>query len=90
MANNRMFLVHKPTKLGVMLGKRMGWGWYNAPDQKEMERFFEYLQSNSDKQDDFILAMEDCEDSDCFDGWQYTYEKVDGFMVFEWIENIPT
>ena len=28
MANNRMFLLHRPSGKAVYLGKRMGWGWY--------------------------------------------------------------
>jgi len=86
MANNRMFLIHKPTRLGVMLGKRMAWGWYKAPEQSELMRFFEYLENNpKESQDDFILAMEDCTESTCFDEWRYTSETVDGFTVFEYI-----
>jgi len=85
MANNRMFLIHKPSKLGIMLGKRMGWGWYGAPDAFELRRFYDYLADNIEgSQDDFILAMEDCSESNCFKDWQYTNEMVEGFMVFEY------
>ena len=87
MANNRMFLIHKPSKLGIMLGKRMGWGWYNAPGTSEVERFYNYLENNPEgSQDDFILAMEDCSESSCFNDWRYTDEKVGGFRVFEYIK----
>jgi len=86
MANNRMFLIHKPSKLGIMLGKRLGWGWYGAPDKSEVERFYKYLSDNPESydgsQDDFVLAMEDCTESNCFDDWRYTEQKVDGFRVF--------
>ena len=85
MANNRMFLIHKPTKLGVGLGKRRGWGWYNAPDREELERFYDYLSDNpKGSQDDFVLAMEDCTDSDCFGDWNYTGVDVEGFCLFEY------
>jgi hypothetical protein len=83
MANNRMWLIHRPSQLGTLLGKRMGWGWYQAPNQKRMEKFFAYLSSHYDDQDDFILAMEDCEDSSCFSDWQYIEEKENGFMKFK-------
>ena len=84
MANNRMFLVHKPSKLGIMLGKRMGWGWYGAPTKKEIQRFFKYLENNPEgSQDDFFIAMEDCSESSCFNKWNYTNEKIDGFLVFK-------
>jgi len=88
MANNRMFLIHKPSKLGVGLGKRMGWGWYNAPEKAELERFYEYLSNEipyeDGSQDDFIIAMENCSDSNCFEDWQYTGEKENGFHKFEY------
>lgn len=84
MANNRMFLVHKPSKIGIMLGKRMAYGWYKPPSQDEMQRFFEYIEHNPEgSQDDFVLAMEDCTESSCFKGWGYTAETIDGFKVFE-------
>lgn len=88
MANNRMFLVHKPSKLGVGLGKRMSWGWYNAPEKDELERFYAYLGNVTiiDKlsQDDFVIAMEDCANSSCFGDWNYTREKENGFHKFEY------
>lgn len=83
MANNRMWLIHKPTKLGVMIGKRMLGGWYGAPEQAELQRFFSYLEyADEGRQDDFILAMEDCTDSSCFDNWKYTDETTNGFRKF--------
>lgn len=83
MANNRLWLIHRPSQIGIGLGKRMGWGWYNAPKQKDFEKFFDYLSSNYGEQDDFILAMEDCEKSTCASGWIYTNRKESGFMKFE-------
>ena len=32
MANNRMFLVHRPSGIAVPLGKRLGDGYYMTPD----------------------------------------------------------
>lgn len=46
MANNRMWLIHRPSKIGIKLGKRMAIGWYAAPLQDEVERFFKYLEDN--------------------------------------------
>ena len=86
MANNRMWLIHRPTKLGIMLGKRLGFGWYKPPETKELERFYEYLGKNIDSeqnQDDFVLAMEDCSNSLCFDNWDYTNTFIDGFRLFK-------
>lgn len=86
MANNRMFLIHKPSGLGVMLGKRMGWGWYNAPQQEKLNAFYEYLSDvrAEERQDDFVIAMEDCTESGCFDNWRYTDREENGFRVFEY------
>lgn len=82
MADNRMFLVHKPTGLGVCLGKRMDWGWYNPPSESEMQHFFDYLKTHPEgSQDDFVLLMEDCGESSCIDEWHYA-GRVAGFHVF--------
>lgn len=79
-----MWLVHKPSKLGIMLGKRMAYGWYAAPEESELNRFYEYLTEDLDPmQDDFVLAMENCKESTCFSEWQYTEERIDGFLVFK-------
>ena len=88
MANNRMFLIHKPSKLGIMLGKRMGYGWYNAPEADRLNDFYEYLaESVKGEQDNFVLAMESCEGGSCFTGWNYTGEYENGFRVFEFVGN---
>lgn len=85
MADNRMFLIHKPTRLGIMLGKRMAWGWYKAPQKNEMEAFFDYLRDDPEgDQDDFILAMEEpASIDDIINGWRCTGELRDGFRIFE-------
>lgn len=86
MANNRMFLIHRPTKLGIMLGKRVGWGWYEPPSKDRLQKFYDCTiecLSWEGHQDDFILAMEDCSGSSCFGDWTYTGEEVDGFGLFE-------
>lgn len=73
-----------------MLGKRMAFGWYQPPDQSELQRFFDYIKSNSlCNQDDFILAMESCEGGNCFTDWDYDRKKfekeknIHGFMTFK-------
>ncbi len=88
MANNRMWLIHRPTKIGVMLGKRMGWGWYSPPSENQMTSFYETVMDQAStldvfNQDDFILAMEDCDDSSCFSEWEYTVDKINEFRVFK-------
>ena len=90
MANNRMWLIHKPSKLGVMLGKRMAWGWYAAPSPEYLEKFYDHIirlleDGLEGSQDDFILAQEDCSESSCFDNWKYG-EKVGSFRSFNFKE----
>lgn len=65
MANNRMFLVYRPTGDAVMLGKRMGWGWYDVPNDisERIVQLFALaekaaLQNENFSQDDFAVAME--------------------------------
>ena len=66
MANNRMFLVYRPTGDAVFIGKRMGFGWYNSNVEKVGEQILELYEraenaalSNHDiSQDDFGIAME--------------------------------
>lgn len=55
MANNRMWLVHKPTGRRVLLGKRLDGDWYigNLDLSEEMEKFLGDIYD-----DQFCLAME--------------------------------
>lgn len=59
MANNRMYLTHRPSGLSVYLGKRMGWEWYNAPDDlaEKVRRLFECAPLE-DGHDDFCISLE--------------------------------
>ena len=69
MADNRMWLVHKPTRTGVLIGKKWGdWNYYESD-------MAEFLKDKYD--DDFVLLMEHQK------GWDYTQNYVDGFRVFE-------
>lgn len=62
MANNRMYLVHRPSNKFVFLGKRMANGWYHVPSNLE-EKITELfsLDENVETQDDFVIGMEDIE-----------------------------
>lgn len=59
MANNRMYLVHLPSKTGVFLGKRMAGGWYGAPEDlpARLDELFA-VAGESDQQDHFCLMFE--------------------------------
>ena len=64
MANNRMWLVHGPSGQRVLLGKRMGHGWYHTAGDKELgfmiKSFLEDCWEMSDfaEQDSFTLEVE--------------------------------
>jgi hypothetical protein len=80
MANNRMFLVHVPSGLGVHLGKRMARGWYLKDDSTglgpQLQRFYDMLAEQTGyagepSQDAFALAMEDADGAVEMPPWQY-------------------
>lgn len=60
MANERMFLLHEPSGFYVPLGKRMGWGYYNAPKGERIQRLFDMVESQEayGDQDAFVVAFE--------------------------------
>lgn len=76
MANNRMWLLHKPTGKAVFLGKRMGDQWYGTPEDVAAMIAILFETSYSDQyigNDNFCLAMEQCSGApNAFDGWRYT------------------
>lgn len=73
MANDRMFLVHKPTGRAVMLGKHMTLDWY-LPHPEETGRDLEAMFSDLGPNKDFVLAYE----SD--DGFQYI-DSAEGLRI---------
>ena len=85
MANNRMWLLHRPSELAVLLGKRMAVGWYSPPTEQRLTEFYEHLGKTygAENQDDFLLAMEDCSESSCFNDWKYGGEKEEGFIKLQ-------
>ena len=75
MANNRMWLLHKPTGKAVFLGKRMDDSWYGTPDDvcHRIQALFAAANEFGDGGDDFALAMEDCVGAaSAFNDWCYT------------------
>lgn len=80
MANNRLWLVHRPTGESVFLGKRMGVGWYGAHNDlgSRINEFFSTCEDKGDanNQDDFVLAIEDASDApNATDEWVYEDHK---------------
>ena len=63
MANNRMYLVHRPTGQSLMVGKRMLEQWYTTPSfhSNSLNDFFgSVYHENEGGMDDFFLTMETC------------------------------
>ena len=98
MANNRMYLVHVPTGVGIFLAKRMAWGWYSSEMkdknlQDRLDKFFEYLEKEriygDGKQDDFQILMEDAEYGPNVLPWEDLKELVtdDRVVKIRHIEN---
>lgn len=64
MANNRMYLVYRPTGDAVYLGRRMDWGWHGTPDDVAekianlLEKASDYADGLNYSQDDFAIALE--------------------------------
>ena len=88
MANNRMYLLHRPTNQWVYLGKRMGGQWYDVQGDLP-EKLTELFESTNG--DDFALVMEDtthCENAVESMGFD---EKGDDSEMSEWqpIETAP-
>lgn len=74
MANNRLWLVHRPSGLSVFLGKRMASGWYGAPPDlgEKLNSLFTAAEDAEGSQDDFVLAIEDADHAPgCTDQWVY-------------------
>lgn len=81
MANNRLWLVHRPSGAAVFLGKRMAFGWYQNMGETiegRLDAFFSEACDVSDlkSQDDFILVMEDAENAPaCTEHWTWDEER---------------
>lgn len=86
MANNKMFLVYRPTGDAVCVGKRMGWGvvWNPTRSKKKIELLFKKAQEASDNeysQDDFAIALESGENQPhILDKWTYGETPTDGLV----------
>jgi hypothetical protein len=56
-----MYIVFKPTGDKVYLGKRMGYGWYNVPEDihEQLSNLFHLAEESCfDEQDNFCIGME--------------------------------
>jgi len=42
MADDRLILVHVGLGVGIVIGKRLGVGWYSAPPEHCLQEFYDY------------------------------------------------
>lgn len=91
MANNRMWLVHKQAKVGVMLGKRFGSGWYVGewltPDSlklgRDLEALYKYVYENPEWDWDGFVLLQELDETP---KWRYGGLNDKGFREFEFLE----
>lgn len=93
MANNRMYLWHKPSGYAVYLGKRMLDGWYDVPSNlpNRLQALYSLVQDHKNNNDDFTIAMEDaCYSSTATDAWEDvpTFLIDRGLRVFKEAESL--
>lgn len=91
MADNRLWLVNRRTGIAIMLGKSLGWGWYDPPTKERFMAFFDCLEKHApDSIDDFVLAIENAKRTpSATDNWEYGWEDgdmVDGFRKIHLLE----
>ena len=104
MANNRLYLVHRPSGLAVMIGKRMGFGYYTphgADISTRLESFYAAVIDAwgngpvKHSQDDFVIALESGEHQphalSCGTDW-WDIDEADeatGLCRLEIAEHVP-
>ena len=95
MANNRMYLMHRPTGLAVYLGKHSGFGWHGVPDDMapQMEDLFGQVQEQwlgEWSMEDFCVAMESCDADNNMvcDSWT-TYKSAGNLAILGGVGVIP-
>jgi len=62
MANNRIYLTHRPTGKSVYLGSRSADPqWVGPPDdvKERIEKLFEFVEGDYESGDDFCITLED-------------------------------
>ncbi len=85
MANNRVWLLHRPSLTIVHLGKRMGTGWYNPPEPELLQAFYDFLEAEHfETMDDFEILIEGREYSANPGQDEWTY---DDFTIFKKTES---
>jgi len=81
MADNRLFLIHQPSGLGVIIGKRHGADLYQK--NKDIDEFYKMIAHRSfleEELDDIVLFNEE---TNYGEPWEYTMDFVGKFRVFK-------
>lgn len=79
MANNRLYVVHRPTGFFLCLGKRLAHGWHgDTPDLNAFhQKCADAVGPNWNQQDDFVLCIEDDENApDCRTNWRHEGDRI--------------
>jgi hypothetical protein len=58
-ANNRLWLIHRPTGNSICIGSRTALGWETTLSTDAMNQFYDGCAGGADTQDHFMLAIED-------------------------------
>lgn len=75
MANNRMYLLHRPTGLAVYLARHAAGnvGWSSTDVDAVLQEFFDKTEGQPN---DFCIAMENCSGAPlAFKDWTYTESR---------------
>ena len=89
-----MWLIHKPTLLGISLGKRMGDGWYTTSTSNISENIVKLYDvvlevDGLEHQDDYMVFMDDCEESNtCNETFDVdvSVSRKDGLVQFKEVD----
>ena len=89
MANNRIYLVHKPSGVGVYIGKHMGWEWYNGMDPTVLGTHINtFLAAITDhcigarEHESVMVVMESSTDPSVETTWTECKNTADGLVHF--------
>lgn len=63
MANNRLWLVHHPTKTMILLAKHFGHPWMPQSTPEDLWKFFSYTRNTmlSETEEDYYAGIDDLE-----------------------------
>jgi len=81
-ADNRMWLVHRPTGKAIMLAKMLASPWYKIAEAEEIEEFLDHIYTTEiGTHSDFVLALEDASNAPGAYEILHYDEIVDGYRT---------